>query len=169
MFKNSKTIATAGMLIALATVFSCQFPIDKNFQPSFMFLFIAVSGYLLGPATTMIVAVAADFLGLLLYQSGAYFPGFSLSALLEGLIFALFFYKANGKFFLRSLLAVLIATVFVYMLLNPLWLSFMYGKGFLAFFFLRLPSEIITFPFRVIILFITLKSLQRTGITKYYI
>ena len=70
----------------------------------------------------------ADLLGALLFPIGAYFPGFTLTAFLTGLVFGLFLYGKQS--FPRVLGAVLLNQLLLSLLLNTFWISVLYGSPF---------------------------------------
>ena len=78
-----------------------------------------------------------DFLGALLFPSGAYFPGFTLTAVLTAACTAFFIHK--NATFLRVTLSVIINQIFGSVLLNSLWISLLFGKGYWG----LLPGRII--------------------------
>ena len=91
-----REIAVMGMLAALNIVLAevCKITIIPNaLVLSFGFLPIAVCGMLFGVAPTVTVAVVADILGALLFSSGSFYFGYTLTAFLVGLFYALFLHK----------------------------------------------------------------------------
>ena len=92
--KNVKTLTTAGMFLALASI--CGFfnlPINQLVEIRFGSLVLAVSGSILGPAVTAVVGMCSDIIAFVIKPTGPYFPGFTISAAVSGLIFGLFLYK----------------------------------------------------------------------------
>lgn len=63
-----------------------------NQKIGFAFAATAIAGMLFGPLGGAIVGGLADFLGALLFPIGAYFPGFTLTNAVLGLIFGIFFH-----------------------------------------------------------------------------
>lgn len=108
-----------------------------NIKIGFAFLPIALSGMLLGPLPTAIVAAAGDFLGATLFPIYAYFPGFTATAFLTGLLYGFFLHnKSSMK---NIFLAVLSTELIGSLLLNTLWISMLYGTPFWA---LLLPRAV---------------------------
>ena len=134
MFKerrtNVKTMVFVALMVAAEIVLSRMLSISTaTLKIGFGFLPIAVTAMLYGPFWAAGAAALADFLGAVLLPIGPYFPGFTLTALLTGAIFGLFLYQQ------RSGVRVLLAAVSVNLLsllLNTLWISVLYGKGYLA-------------------------------------
>ena len=88
-------------------------------------------------AAVGLMAGIGDILGALLFPSGAYFPGFTLTAVLTAACTAFFIHK--NATLLRVTLSVIINQLFGSVLLNSLWISVLYGKGYIA----LLPGRII--------------------------
>lgn len=94
---------------------------------------IAAGGYLLGPWFGMIIGALIDVCGFLAAPKGAFFPGFTVSYALVGMIYGLFLYRKTwdakaGRqgllhtgtkgLVLRVVLAHLLKTVLISLLLN---------------------------------------------------
>ena len=96
-----------------------SFAKDFNFSSAV----VMFSGIAFGPAMGAIVGVLTDLLSYLVRPLGAYFPPFTLTAALIGLIPALFFRNCNAPYrFGRILLAVSVEQLVCSALLNTLWL-----------------------------------------------
>ena len=127
---NAKMITTMGVLIAVEIVLSRFCSIQAwNIKIGFSFVPVAVAAILLGPLPAGIVAALSDFLGAILFPIGAYFPGFTLSAFLTGVIFGVCFGKKQTP--VRVLLAVAAGQLVPSLLLNTLWISILYQSPFL--------------------------------------
>ena len=100
-------------------------------NPCLLYTLDVYKRQLYGPVVGGIVAAAGDILNLIIKPTGAYFPGFTLNALLSGMIYGCFLYKRPISVS-RTLLARLTVVV-VELLLGTLWLSMMYGKGYMVF------------------------------------
>ncbi len=123
----TERLTFAALLIALQVVLGnlIQVPfIGKQFN--FGFLPIAAAGALLGPVPAAVVGALGDFIGAHLFPQGAYFPGFTLTNALVGLIYALVLYRRKPSW-LRAAGAALAGSV-INLLLNSLWLSILYGS-----------------------------------------
>ena len=126
---NTRTITTMGILIAIEIVLSRFLSISAwNIKIGFSFVPVVIAAILLGPLPAGIVAALADFLGAILFPIGAYFPGFTLTAFLTGLVFGLFLHKKQSL--LNTAIAVGINQLILSLLLNTLWISILYGSPF---------------------------------------
>lgn len=126
---NPRTIAQLAILVALEVVLSRFLSINLwSNKIGFAFVPIAVTAMLYGPVTTGVTAAVADLIGALLFPSGAFFPGFTLTAFLNGMVFSLVFH--NKQTAPRILLAVVIRELGFSLFLNTLWLSIMYSSPY---------------------------------------
>ncbi len=120
-----------GVLVAMEIVLSRFLSISTwNTKIGFGFVPVAAAAILLGPVGGAICGGLADFLGAILFPIGPYFPGFTLTAALTGLVFGLFFHKEQTP--LRVGGAVLINQFILGLLINSYWISILYGSDLRA-------------------------------------
>jgi len=124
---------------------------DKIISVSFGFVPIAMAGMLFGPLGGVITAGLSDVIGALLFPTGPFHPGFTLAALLSGLIYGLFLYKQPLSR-LRIVLCQALVTIIVHLILNTLLLMPIVGKGFMAILPLRMLKNALFFPVEVFVL-----------------
>lgn len=169
--KKPLTLTTAAMMIAVYVVlYMVKIPIAVESRVSVTFLPIVISAYLGGPIIAMLVGAIGDILGFLAFPSGQFFPGFTISAMLVGLIYGVFLYGVNRKQLrLRVIISTLIVTILVYTVINTIWLAILYQKAFFVYLASRIVKNLITFPFQMILTEIVIDALVKTGITKKYI
>lgn len=155
--KTTRTLVIMSLFIALEIILtrflSIQTPILRI---GFAFVATALCSIILGPVLGSIAAGVADILGMIIFPQSAYFPGFTLSALLSGLIYGLMLHKKNISI-LRVALTVLIITIFVDLGLNTLWLSMITGKAVFALIGPRFIKSLIMFPIQVILIHVVWK------------
>lgn len=114
-------------------------------------LALYLAGIILGPLGGAVVGIVADILGTLLF-TGAYFPGFTLSAALTGLIPGLIAHKTDERGNVawpgisRIFIAILVTNVVVSLGLNPIWLSIMYKKAWKLFTAARFIAQAVQIP-----------------------
>ncbi len=124
-----RTVVYLGVLTALEIVLSRFLSISAwNMKIGFSFVPIAAAAILFGALPAGIVAALGDFLGAVLFPIGPYFPGFTLTAFLTGVVWGLFLHKEQTT--LRILAAVAINQLALSLLLNTLWISVLYGTPF---------------------------------------
>ena len=140
-------IITMALLIAIEVVLTRFLSFNTQFlRIGFGFLPVAVMGMLYGPLWAGIGYAIGDVLGMLIFPSGPYFPGFTLSAFLTGLVYGLLLCKKEVTW-QRALIASLIISVFINLGLDTLWLSILYGKAYIPI----LVGRLIKFPLAVAI------------------
>lgn len=168
--RNTKTITTAGMLIAIGIVLGFfKFPVNNLIEIRFGSLPIAAAGTLLGPVSAAVVGALTDIGGYLVKPTGAFFPGFTISGILTGIIFGIFL-KTNDRSRLsivRIFLAQLAVTVFINILLNSCWLSILYGNGYIAVLIARIPKELIMLPINTLLITAIAKPVRMIGRTAF--
>src|SRR5665647_1580567 len=92
MKNNSKVtrLITIGLFIALEIILTRFLSINTPFiRIGFGFLPVAMLGIMYGPVWAGISYAIGDVLGMLIFPSGAFFPGFTLSAALTGIAFGI--------------------------------------------------------------------------------
>jgi len=115
--------------IVLARFLSIRTPIITI---GFSFIPIMFSAIMLGPKYSTFIATISDIIGALLFPSGSYFFGFTISSLLTGLVYGLFLYnkefKINKLFIIKLVISTLIVTLIINGILNTIWIM-MISKG----------------------------------------
>ena len=168
--KNIRTLTIAALLVALSVVVGFfKLPISEVLEIRFSAVPIAVAGALLGPGIAAMVGALADIGGFIIMPTGPFFPGFTVSGIISGIIFGIFLHsRGSARVNIgRILTAVILNTVIVNMLLNSLWLTILYGKGgFIAVVSARIVKELVMIPVNTILIAAILNSVVR--ITKKY-
>ncbi|MFW7432145.1 folate family ECF transporter S component [Vagococcus carniphilus] len=138
---TARTIALMGVLMALRIILSQFLSITTGFvKISFFFIPVVIMAILFGPIIAGSANALCDFIGAMLFPAGGlYFPGFTLTAFLSGIIYSSFYYKKDLS--LKRIIIVNIIVTFILSLpLNTLWLYMMQGNAVFAF----LPARIIS-------------------------
>lgn len=155
--KNVKVLTTCAMMLALATALGfLKIPITTFLELHFEFLPIACTGILFGAAPAAIVGALSDILSYLVKPTGPFFPGFTLSALLSGLIYGIVLNRPDLKF-RHVVIAHLIRTVLINFLLNTYWLTLLFHKAFSVIVGARLIKTACMFPVELAMLWIVLR------------
>lgn len=155
------TLALAAVLAALnLAVNQLSIPVSAYLEISFDFLASAATGYLCGPWVAALSGVATDLLGYVLRPNGPYFPGFTLSALLLGIVYGLWYYRRPVRLW-RVIACKLTVTLAFNFFLTPLWLHIMYGQAFVLLSSMRLIKNAVKFPVDVALLMLVLKACEQ--------
>lgn len=154
------------MLLALKMVLS-MFTINVSslLKISFAYLPIAVAGLLFGPVVGGVVGAVGDVVGYFVQPTGPYFPGFTLNAFLSGFLYGLVLYRKPVGL-MRTFTAKVLVTLLVSLLLNPFWLSVLYGKAFLVVVSTRIVTNLAMLPIDTAILFTLLKIMEKSRVTR---
>lgn len=139
---------------------------------SFVFVAMSLIAKWYGPLWTMLIAAILDVVNAtIITPSGAFFLGFTLSAVSAGLIYALFYYNQAHVSWWRILGAVGLITLVVNIGMNTLWLFIMYSQvqtwhTFVTLLLPRAIKSIIMYPIQVIITYIFLNNAAVKQATK---
>ena len=180
---NTKTLTIGAMLTAIGIILGFfKIPINKIIEIRFGSLPIALGGMLFGPAVAGVIGALTDIGGYLIKPTGPFFPGFTISNIVSGIIFGLFLYKKKCSF-VRILIAELVNTLIVGILMNSYWLYIMYFpkdftanlvlgshiiemSGFVAVIGSRLIKEIVMIPILSVFIYVVIKALEKVGVRK---
>ena len=174
---NLRLLTTSSILVALGVVLSFfRIPISAVTEITLTGLPIAAGEYLFGPWVGMLIGALIDVCGFFIAPKGPFFPGFTISTALIGMIYGLFLYREwwdknirqQGLLYagtkglaLRIIVAHLLKTVFISLLLNCFWLSVFYGMTFKVVFLASVPKEGINFPIEVFLIYNVVQILKR--------
>ena len=157
---TTKNLTAMALLIALEIILSRFLSISAwNTKIGFSFVPVVAAALLLGPVYAGVVAALADFIGAVLFPVGPYFPGFTLTAFLTGLVFGLFLYRQQNL--PRVAGAVAVNQFILSLLLNTLWISVLYGSPFGPLLVTRIPQCIILTVVQMIVIQLLVKVLPR--------
>lgn len=130
-FFSVRNLVLIALFSALEIVLSRFLSISLwNIKIGFAFVPVVLAALYMGPLAAGFVGGISDLTGALLFPIGAYFPGFTLSALLIGLVYGLLLHKGYSVY--RVILAVIITQFIISLLLNSYWISLLYGTPYIA-------------------------------------
>jgi len=158
-----KHLIMIALLIALQIIFTRFLSFDNSIvRIGATFIPLALCSMMFGPISGGIAAAMADVIGVILFYGGAYayFPGFTLTAFLSGVVYGIFLFK-NPQKISNYIIAVLIVSVVFDLALGTLWLSILMGKGYLALLPSRILKCVIMTPVEVIVLRLLWKYLEK--------
>ncbi len=162
--KNLYHLVLCAMLGAVAIVLgSLSIQVGNYIRIGFSGIPNQLVAALFGPVTAGIFGGIMDIVKFILKPTGPYFPGFTISAVLGGIIYGFFYYvpmvSKQKISFWRILIAEAFVAVFVNILLGTYWLSILYGKGFLALLPARALKNVIMTPINSLIFYTVYNSL----------
>ena len=173
------TIVVCGLMAALAIVISST----MSFYIPGTEIKVGLSGlpnravdFLYGPVVGCIFGGVMDIVKFFIKPDGAFFPGYTLTAMLGGLIYGTFFYRLHIKkpkdnristlimANIKSLILIFIAEVLVKVLcnmgLNTLWSMMFTGKAFWALLPTRVTKNLIMIPVDTVLHFVLIQMIQ---------
>lgn len=160
--KSLYSLTAIAMLLALRVVLgmfaNATLPFFGNaVKISGVFLPIAIGGAMFGPIPAMLIGALGDVISYIIAPAaGGFFPGFTLSGALTGLIYGFFLYK-NRVTVPRVILAWSVNMLVVETFLAAYWLFLLYsassGKAYSAWLVSRLISEAVKCVPEILLIF----------------
>lgn len=159
---GTREIAVTGLLIAMNIALGKVGITTPVVRITFAFLPTALIAFLFGPWVGGVAAVFSDLLSFILGGGGAFFPGFTISAFLTGLIYGLLIHKKQLTL-KRVIIAEVLIAVFIHIGLNTVWIHMLTNNPLVVILPPRLIQNAVTLVVRVMsIWFITTnKQLKR--------
>jgi len=160
-----KKLVTLGLLLAITIVLSRFLSISLyNIKIGFSFVPILICAYLYGPVYAGGLAGLADLIGSLLFPIGPYFPGFTFTAVLTGIVCGLFLKGRVMTSNWKILAMVLINQLIIGLVINTMFISVLYNGDYYALMLTRIPQYVIMIPVEFIICKVMLKIFERRNI-----
>lgn len=167
MFRKNEltgTLTGCAMLAAMEIVLTRFCSLNTwNIRIGFGFAALAAAGILYGPLAAGIVGAAADILGALLFPTGPFFPGFTVTAFLSGITYGLFLHGKQD--FAHIIPAVLIRQLLLSFLLNTFFISFLYGSPFKAVLATRAVQTAVMIPVEIAVIRVMAQLIRRFRLT----
>ncbi len=159
--KSTKSIVLCAALIALYTAINTlSLYVTQELKLGFSFLVLAVLGMQFGVITGTFAGFLCDLMAYIVRPMGALHLGFTLTTALTATVFAIFLYRRELKLW-RIIVARTIVNVFLNLFLNTIWLSQLYGNGFLALLPGRIYKNIGLLPLEIILIWVFLNSFKK--------
>ena len=163
-FKHVNTVTVMAMFAAISVVLGYfTLVLGDYLKIGFSTIANQFVYYLFGPVAGGLFGGALDILKYIIRPTGAFFPGFTISAMVRGVLYGCFLYKRPISFW-RVLAAELTVSIICNMLLGTLWLSMLYGKAFMALLPMRVFKNIMMWPVNSILFYTIGKTLEASGV-----
>ncbi len=165
-FKRLRSLTGMGLLLALSIVLSFfTVQVTPSIKVGVGFIVTALLGMMYGPVAGGIAAGAGDIIKYIIQPTGPFFPGYTLNAILGGVIYGLFFYKMKPSL-PKAIGAKVTVTFFVNIVLGTLWNAILYNKAFWGILGARVIKNLTLLPIEIAMLFVVLtvvvKVVQRS-------
>lgn len=128
----------------------------------FSFAPLMLAGMMLGWKYSTLIATVADLIGAILFPSGAFFFGYTITAALTGFFAGILLYRPDGikidrNFIIRLVIYVLISTAVLHGGLNTLWIMITTGGASNVIVPVRIAKQLIMAPIE----FLTILALAK--------
>ena len=154
------TLTCLALLTAMQIILARYFaiPVSESLRFSTSFIPVVIAARRFGIVGAMAVYGIGDFLGAIIFPAGgAYFPGFTVTAIVAGLIYGLFLGKKSGA--VRIILSVILSQLICTLLMNSYWLSVLMGSEFSAIFISRIPQALIMTALQIVFMLCFLEKI----------
>ena len=152
---NVYVLCICGLMGALAIALSgvATIKVGDYLRIGFSNIPNEIVAFLFGPWIGAIFGGAMDIIKWFLFPTGAFFPGYTLTAIVAGIIYGVFFYKRPIKIW-RIIAAELLVKIFCNLGLNTLWIMMTTGNAFKAIVIPRIAANVAKLPADTIIMLI---------------
>ena len=149
---KTRTLAHVAILVTIEIVLSRFLSISTPVvKIGFAFVPVVICAMLYGPFWAGVVGGLSDIIGAILFPIGMYFPGFTLSSILSGLIYGLFLYKGPCSW-PKLLTMVLINRICIGLLLSTYWFTILTKLPFLVLLSSRAIQAVVLIPVQLIVI-----------------
>lgn len=157
---NTRMLVTAAILIALNVILSRFLSINTlSLKIGFTFVTVFMAGYLYGPVMGAGISAMGDVLGAILFPIAPFFPGFTLTAALNGALHGIMLHKKQSR--LRVAVTVGVEQLVLSMWLNTYWIHVLNGTPFWPLLATRVVQCLIMIPVEYILINILLGMLGK--------
>lgn len=154
MNKTKKLLLSALFLastIVLGRILSIRTPL---LTIGFSFVPIMLSAIILGWKHSTFIATMSDIIGALLFPTGSYFFGFTITAFLTGLTYGLLLhskeeFKIDKKFIIKLIISTIIVTGLLNGGLNTIWLLIISKNAAKIIIPVRIIKQLIMAPIKI--------------------
>lgn len=156
---STKMLATLSILVAMEVIIARFGTIrpTESIKISLDFIPIVIAAVLYGPAPAVIMSILADVLGAFLFPVGPFFPGFTLTAAVTGLIYGLLLHKSQSM--PRVVCAVVLQQLVCSMVINTFWLHVLYGLPYLPTMAARLVQCAVVTALQIVVIPLIAKTI----------
>ncbi|MCI7146179.1 MAG: folate family ECF transporter S component [Clostridiales bacterium] len=154
MQQNTKTqrLVIMAILITISVILTRFCSINTPIlRIGFGFVPCAIMGIMYGPLWAAAGYAIADVLGMLIFPTGTFFPGFTVTAFLTGIVYGLFYHNRPVTI-KSSLLPNLLVSGVLNLILDTVWLMILMGQGFWALLPTRILKCVVMFVIQVVLI-----------------
>lgn len=130
----------------------------------FSFVPIMLGAIILGPKYSIFIATISDIIGVLLFPTGNYFFGFTITSFLCGLTYGLILYRKEFRidksFIIRLIISTIIVTGLLNGVLNTIWIMMISKSASKIILPIRIAKQLVMAPIKVITILSLCKILE---------
>lgn len=130
----------------------------------FSFVPIMLGAIILGPKYSIFIATISDIIGALLFPTGNYFFGFTITSFLCGLTYGLILYRKEFRidksFIIRLIISTIIVTGLLNGVLNTIWIMMISKSASKIILPIRIAKQLVMAPIKVITILSLCKILE---------
>ena len=157
---STKKLITLGVLVAMDVVLTRFLSLNAwNTRIGFGFVPLVIAALMYGPLSAGVVGALADFIGAILFPTGPYFPGFTFSMFLMGLVFGYFLHKDRSMW--RIVVSVLITQFGISLFLTTYWIHVLYGAKYVPLLATRVVQSAIISVAQIIVIPLLVQAMTR--------
>lgn len=158
-FKNVRMLAVCAMFIALRIAIGAVFiPVGENLRVYFTYAVTALGASIYGPLMALAEGFISDILGYFIAPSGGFFPGYTLSAMLGSVTYALFFYRQRLSV-LRIFLCRLTVNLLINVLIGSVWSAMLMGKAYYYYVAKSIVKNLLLLPVETAVMYVVFRTM----------
>lgn len=159
-FGSARMLAVCAMFIALRVAIGALFiPVGENLRIYFTYAVTALGASIYGPLMALAEGFVSDVLGYFIAPSGGFFPGYTLSAMLGSVTYALFFYQQKQSL-ARIFLCRMTVNIVVNILIGSVWSAVLYGKGYIYYVSKSIVKNIVLLPVEALVMYTVFRTMN---------
>lgn len=167
--KSVRYLALMAAFIALKIILSATYiPVSENLRIGISFLVVALEASIVGPVAGMVSGAVTDVLSFIIFPNGPFFPGYTLTAMMGELFYALLLYNREITV-VRIVIAKILNNYIVNVGLGSLWSSMLYGNAYVVYFARSIIKNTIMLPIEVILLVVLFNLLGKILVRKNFL
>lgn len=164
--KNVRCITVTAMFGAISIVLgSLAVQVTESLRVSFSFLPNQFVFFLFGPIVGGVYGAAMDILTFIVKSTGTFHPGFTLNAILTGVLYGLILYKRPISL-KRILISNVLHMIIFNFILTTFWLTTLTGTNFFVLLPPRAIKSLIMLPIETVLFYSIIKGVEASGIIK---
>ena len=158
-FGSVRMLAVCAMFIALRVAIGAVFiPVGENLRVYFTYAVTALGASIYGPLMALAEGFVSDLLGYFIAPSGGFFPGYTLSAMLGSVTYALFFYRQRLSV-LRIFLCRLTVNLVINVLIGSIWSAMLMGKAYYYYLGKSIVKNLLLLPAETVVMYVVFRTM----------